>query len=437
MTRKLFLAGAMLSAAVPLAAQQPEQRVDRVGHIVAMVGDSAILNFDIQEAIIARAAQVRQQPPAPNTPEYEQLEEIVLQDLIAEMLVLQEALRDTTLVIPEDQIARAVQRQIEQDQQQLGGAVALERELRNSGRTLADYRSAMMTQYRKRELIRMYQMKAAQSRRAPRVTEQELQAAFQQQLAQLPMREAAVTFQQIVMRAEPSEEALAEARARADSVFGLVREGEDFAELARRFSDDGSSQNGGDLGFIRRSDVVREFGNVAFNMSPGSVSAPVKTQYGYHLIKVERVRGAEVQVRHILFRPTISDTDVIRTRARADSVAARVRAGEDIAALAAEFGDADTPLRAGPAPIDTLQRVFQIDLSDVSAGDVVGPIPVGGNDLASEFLIMRVVEREPAREWRLDEPQMSWLRDRIAQQKLLDEIVEELRRSTYVEIRDS
>ena len=437
MTRKLFLAGAMLSAAVPLAAQQPEQRVDRVGHIVAMVGDSAILNFDIQEAIIARAAQVRQQPPAPNTPEYEQLEEIVLQDLIAEMLVLQEALRDTTLVIPEDQIARAVQRQIEQDQQQLGGAVALERELRNSGRTLADYRSAMMTQYRKRELIRMYQMKAAQSRRAPRVTEQELQAAFQQQLAQLPLREAAVTFQQIVMRAEPSDEALAEARARADSVFGLVREGEDFAELARRFSDDGSSQNGGDLGFIRRSDVVREFGNVAFNMSPGSVSAPVKTQYGYHLIKVERVRGAEVQVRHILFRPEISDADVIRTRARADSVAARVRAGEDIAALAAEFGDADTPLRAGPAPIDTLQRVFQIDLSEAAAGDVVGPIPVGGNDLASEFLIMRVVEREPEREWRLDDPQMSWLRDRIAQQKLLDEIVEELRRSTYVEIRDS
>jgi hypothetical protein len=50
MTRTLFLAGALLGAAVPLAAQQPEQRIDRVGHIVAMVGDSAILNFDIQEA---------------------------------------------------------------------------------------------------------------------------------------------------------------------------------------------------------------------------------------------------------------------------------------------------------------------------------------------------------------------------------------------------
>jgi hypothetical protein len=52
----------------------------------------------------------------------------VLDDLIAELLVLQDALRDTTIVVPDDQIARAVQRQIDQDQQQLGGAVQLENE---------------------------------------------------------------------------------------------------------------------------------------------------------------------------------------------------------------------------------------------------------------------------------------------------------------------
>jgi peptidyl-prolyl cis-trans isomerase SurA len=437
MTRKLFLAGALLSAAVPLAAQQPEQRIDRVGHIVAMVGDSAILNFDIQEGIIARAAQVRQQPPAAGTPEYEQLEQIVLDDLIAESLVLQEALRDTTLIVPDDQIARAVQRQIEADQTQLGGAVALERELRNSGRTLAEYRAGLTTQYRKQELIRQYQMKAAQQRRAPRVTEAEMEEAFEQLRAQLPPRDAMLTFQQVVIRAEPSEEALTAARAEADSVMGLVRSGEDFQELARRFSDDGTRENGGDLGFIRRSDVVREFANVAFNLSPGAVSPPIKTPYGYHLIKVERVRGAEVQARHILFRPAITEADVIRTRARADSAAARARAGEDMGVLAEEYGDSEIPLRGGPAPIDTLERVLQVDLSGTSAGDIVGPVPVGGDELASEFYILKVLEREEAREIRPDDPEVSWLRDRVSQQKLLDEIVEELRRSTYVDIRDS
>ena len=437
MKRTFLLVFALLGAAAPLAAQDSAPRIDRVGHIVAMVGDSAILNFNIQEAIITRAAQVRQEPPEPGTPEYAQLEQIVLDDLIAEMLVLQAALRDTMLAVPDEQISRAVQRQIDQDQQQLGGAVALERELRQTGRTLADYRAALTTQYRKREVIRLFQMKVAQERRAPRVTEEELRTAFEQQRSQLTPRPASITFQQIVLRAEPSEAALAEARARADSVIGLIRGGDDFAELARRFSDDGTRENGGDLGFIRRSDVVREFANVAFNLNPGGISTPVRTQYGYHIIKVERVRGAEVQARHILFRPALSDEDVLRARAVADSVADRVRAGEDMAALARTHGDQDTPLRGGPAPIDTLQRVLQVDFSASGPGDVIGPIPVGGQDLASEFMIVKVMEREEEREWRLDDPQMSWLRERLAQQKLLDEIVEELRRATYVDIRTS
>jgi hypothetical protein len=127
MTGRLILIASLAGAlAAPVAAQQPEQRADRVGYIVAIVGDSAILNFDLQEGIIGRAAAARQQPPEPGSPEYAQLEAIVLEDLVAEILVLQDALRDTTITVPDDQIARAVQRQIEHDHQQLGRAVALE-----------------------------------------------------------------------------------------------------------------------------------------------------------------------------------------------------------------------------------------------------------------------------------------------------------------------
>jgi peptidyl-prolyl cis-trans isomerase SurA len=164
---------------------------------------------------------------------------------------------------------------------------------------------------------------------------------------------------------------------------------------------------------------------------------PVKTPFGYHIIKIERVRGAEVQARHILFRPALSDDDALRARARADSAADRARAGEDMADLAEQYGDGETPLRGGPAPIDTLQRVFQTDLSELETGDIVGPIPVGSADVATEFYIIRVLEREPEREWRLDDPQMSFIREQVARQKLLDEIVDELRRSAYVDIRDS
>jgi peptidyl-prolyl cis-trans isomerase SurA len=436
MTRRIILATVALAAAAPVAAQETGPRTDRIGHVVAIVGDSAILNFDVQEAVIARAVAARQQPPEPG-PEYDRIARQVLDDLINEMLVVQEAIRDTMLVVQEDQINRAVERQIEQDQQTLGGAAALERELRNSGQTLEAYRRRLSAQYRKRQLIQLYQQKLVRDRRAPPVTDQELRDAFEAQRARLPMREPTLTFQQVLVRTQPSEAALAAARQQADSVFALVRAGEDFADLARRFSDDGTRENGGDLGFIRRSDVVREFGNVAFALRPGEVSPPIRTPFGYHLIKVERIRGAEVQVRHILFRPELSDADALRARARADTVVQRLREGADIAELARQYGDTDTPLRGGPAPIDTLQRVFQTDLASVQPGELLGPIPLGGDDVASEFFVIRVTEREAAREWRLDDPQMSWLREQVAQQKLLDEVLTELRRANYVEIRQT
>jgi hypothetical protein len=133
----------------------------------------------------------------------------------------------------------------------------------------------------------------------------------------------------------------------------------------------------------------------------------------------------------------LQDADALRARARADSVAALVRSGADMQKLAADVGDADTPFRGGPAPIDTLQRMLQTDLANVQPGDVIGPIPLGGDDIATEFILIRVLEKEPAREWRLDDPQMGFIREQVAQQKLLNEIVNELRRSTYVEVRSS
>ncbi len=77
------------------------------------------------------------------------------------------------------------------------------------------------------------------------------------------------------------------ARAKIDTVMQKIKAGEDFAELAKQYSNDsGSAKNGGDLGFFGRRMMVKEFDEAAFNLKPGEVSDVVRTNFGYHIIKV-------------------------------------------------------------------------------------------------------------------------------------------------------
>jgi peptidyl-prolyl cis-trans isomerase C len=72
----------------------------------------------------------------------------------------------------------------------------------------------------------------------------------------------------------------------AVDILNQIRSGKDFGELAKTHSECPSGAKGGDLGFFRRGQMVREFENTAFSMNTGDVSEPVKTQFGYHLIKI-------------------------------------------------------------------------------------------------------------------------------------------------------
>jgi peptidyl-prolyl cis-trans isomerase C len=79
----------------------------------------------------------------------------------------------------------------------------------------------------------------------------------------------------------------AKLKSKADAALKRAKKGEDFAALAKELSDDGSKENGGDLGFFPRGRMVAPFEEVAFALQPGQISDVVRTQFGYHVIKVE------------------------------------------------------------------------------------------------------------------------------------------------------
>jgi peptidyl-prolyl cis-trans isomerase D len=88
----------------------------------------------------------------------------------------------------------------------------------------------------------------------------------------------------------------AAARRKADEVLAKANGGEDFAELAKKSSEDtGSAQNGGDLGWAERGYFVPEFADALFGMKPGEIRGPVKTQFGYHVIKLEEVQAGKTR----------------------------------------------------------------------------------------------------------------------------------------------
>ena len=116
--------------------------------------------------------------------------------------------------------------------------------------------------------------------------------------------------------------------------------GEDFDELAKKYSEDPSAaKEGPDLGFFSALDMVYPFENAAYTTSPGNISMPVRTRFGYHLVKVKEVRpvGGEIDVSHIAIKAEEGKEQAAKDRIF--EVGEQLRAGRDWLALCKEFSD--------------------------------------------------------------------------------------------------
>jgi parvulin-like peptidyl-prolyl isomerase len=126
-------------------------------------------------------------------------------------------------------------------------------------------------------------------------TEQELSAYLEEHREDYDTPEE-VHARHILIRVPEgaSEAEIAQAKKQIEDIKKELENGADFAELAKKYSQDpGSAPNGGDLGFFRRGQMVKEFEDAAFSLEPGQISDPVRTQFGFHLIKVEEKKPAQ------------------------------------------------------------------------------------------------------------------------------------------------
>ncbi len=99
----------------------------------------------------------------------------------------------------------------------------------------------------------------------------------------------------ILSKSSDTPEQIAEKRKKINDILTKAKAGEDFAELAKKYSEDGLASRGGDLGFFSRGQMVKPFEDATFSLNEGGISGVVKTQFGFHIIKVDKIEPARIK----------------------------------------------------------------------------------------------------------------------------------------------
>jgi parvulin-like peptidyl-prolyl isomerase len=264
------------------------------GDVAATVNDETIPVTEVTK-VAANFVQQGVQPDSTargTTPE-EKLYYTVVDRLVEQALVLQESKQEGLDVTDQD-----VEDGIGQLKMMAGGEEGYQKLLADHSLTQADIEKDMRTNL----VMKKFFDKVNGS--APQVTDEDIQKFYDenpQHFAPQPQVHAAHilirngnTDMLIRTRPDMTDMEKANARQRAESLLKKAKGGEDFADLARKNSEDeGSAPTGGDLDWFGHGQMVAPFDSVAFALSPGEVGGVVEIQFGYHVIKVDSTRMSE------------------------------------------------------------------------------------------------------------------------------------------------
>jgi peptidyl-prolyl cis-trans isomerase SurA len=439
LTLALFIATPAFAqqATPPVAQQRPAPASQLTDGIVAIVGTHAILWSEVLEVIGQERSRGAKLPE--DSAGAAEFAKGILTNLVDEQVLLQRAAGDTSITVADADVAATVDRQVQQIRSQFPSDQEFLRQLRTAGfGTQEEYRRWMTDQARKSELQRRVVQKYQQEGKMVRVavSDQDVNEAYERAKATFPKRPPAVTFRQIVVATQASQQALDRARAKADSLLAEIRRGADFEQVARRESQDSSTkEQGGDLGWQRRGELVPEFEQMMFALPPGQVSPLVLTPYGFHIIRVDRSKPAEVKVRHILIKPDYTPEDTLRARARADSALLQWRSAVPLDTLVKRYHDRDEMEGSlEPFPREQLPESYRTAIGTRVKGDFVGPFPIADrNRGVPKFVVLQLTDVIEAGDYTVEEVR-DRMRQQLSQERSFRRLLDQLKRETYVRV---
>ncbi len=317
--KRWILFGAVLCALHTLDARVPAAQASE--RIAAIVNKQVILASDLDDRTLEAAARMHVDPA--DSVALGKLRAEVLNQMVEKEVLLAEVTRQAITVSNAD-VAQAVDREIDNLKQRLGSDEEYRAALAREKTTEADLRKRYEPDVRDQLLISHLVGKEVQSKTS--VTDVEVRAYFAANRDSIGKKPESLTLAHILIAFEPDSSQLRRARARADSLRGLIVKGRPFDAVAREFSDDPSARSGGDLGTFARGAMVPEFEKVAFSLKPMEISMPVRTRYGYHVIQVLEHMAAtdtsdeRIHARHVMVQAKSTPADEERSRKKALAV---------------------------------------------------------------------------------------------------------------------
>ena len=313
---------------VSLSLSQTETQY--VDGVAAVVENHIVLKSDLAQMVNMAAIQQKLDPRV-NPDIFLKLQNTVLQSMIDQKILLEMAKLDS-IDVSEKDVDLALEQQVQLLISQAGNKKNAEEML---GQSIKDFQREFWYDMKDRMVSERYQQQLLNSISVTRDDILAFYDAYKDSLPRMPFR---AKVRHILIPVLPSEKAKSETRSSLVKIKNKIENGHSFEDLAKAHSlDTGSRNAGGNLGWVNRGSLVKNFETEAFTIDIGKISDPVETEFGYHILETLEKQGEKIRVRHILMAPVVVQEDVERTHSLASSYQDSILSLDDFKRYAKEI----------------------------------------------------------------------------------------------------
>ncbi len=318
----------LLSFTALINAQEP------LDGIAAIIGDEIILNSEITAYTAMRLSSL-----GSDSANSEKMKKQFIQEMIDGKVLLAHAKKDSTISLSDNEVEAALNNHINSLLRQNNLTIdALETELkRQQGISLSKFKAELRKAIKEQLLKQKVQQNYLYSLK---VNRKDVEAFFKEYKDSLPQVGESLLLKKLSLTISPGDSIRQAAYEKIVSIKQKLINGEDFSEVAKKYSESPDAAEGGNLGFISKGSLSElSFEEKAFSLQPGQISEPFQTRLGFHILNVIERRDQKVNIRQIFVKVAPPEDVIKKVYDRLDSIRNNCKSSADFSTLVSKISE--------------------------------------------------------------------------------------------------